>query len=172
MDNEQPISFEVFQDWNANAGNPKGRLLMVAFRLAYLLRNYHKVTFLAGAPFLILHRIFFEWFLGVELPHKTRIGRGLRLHHGVGLVVNDGAIIGRDCTLRQNTTIGNKMGADGLPSACPRLGDRVDVGSNVVIIGPVTVGDDVVIGAGSVVVKDVPANSYIAGNPAKILERK
>ena len=73
---------------------------------------------------------------------------------GRALVVNDHTIIGKGCTLRHSTTIGHKStGAGG--SDCPRIGDNVNIGPNCVILGAITIGDEVVIGAGSVVVKDV-----------------
>lgn len=76
--------------------------------------------------------------------------------------------IGRNFTCRQNTTIGNK--SDDKPNERPIIGDNVTLGANVVIIGKVRVGNDVVIGAGSVVVKDIPDNVVVAGNPAKIIK--
>jgi putative colanic acid biosynthesis acetyltransferase WcaB len=110
-----------------------------------------------------------EWVLGVELRYKTSVGPRLRLFHAHALVVHEGTTIGADCTLRQSTTIGNKTLSDGTPSACPTLGTGVDVGANVVILGPIFIGARAVIGAGSVVVKDVPAGATVAGNPARII---
>jgi len=120
----------------------------------------------------MLYRYFVEWVLGIELPRKLTIGRGLALYHGQGLVVNKSTIIGEYCVLRNSTTIGHKRLADGSFSQCPRIGNNVDIGANVCIIGGITIGDNVTIGAGSVVVKDVPANSVVAGNPAKPVESK
>jgi putative colanic acid biosynthesis acetyltransferase WcaB len=159
-------SWNFFQDWKANLGNPKGRIVMVLFRFANWVRCgpvwVRPLAFLYGP----VYRLGVEWILGVELPWKTQVGKGLRINHGMGLVVNDGTRIGANCFLRQNTTIGNKQRDD---TKCPILGDRVDVGANVVIIGPVRVGDDAVIGAGAVVVKDVPAYAVVVGNPARIV---
>jgi putative colanic acid biosynthesis acetyltransferase WcaB len=59
--------------------------------------------------------------------------------------------------------------SDGKSGPSPILGDRVDVGSNAVILGDISIGSDVVIGAGSVVIRDVPDRAVVAGNPAKIL---
>jgi len=71
--------------------------------------------------------------------------------------------------LRQSTTIGTKKGCDGsINQSAPIIGDNVDIGSNVVIVGPVKIGNNVSIGAGSVV-KDVPANATVVGNPARII---
>lgn len=94
------------------------------------------------------------------------------LFHGQALVVNQGVIIGENCTLRNSTTIGHKRQADGTFSPCPRIGNNVDIGANVVIIGDVEIGDNVIIGAGTVVTKSIPANSVVVGNPARILEKK
>jgi putative colanic acid biosynthesis acetyltransferase WcaB len=101
--------------------------------------------------------------LGIELNHKAKVGPRLRLHHGYGLVVHESAVIGSDCTLRHGTTIGNRRESDD----CPVIGDRVDIGCSSVIIGRIEIGDDAKIGAGSVVLHDVPAGCTVAGNPAR-----
>lgn len=163
-------NWNILQDWGANSGNPKGRLVMLLFRTAHLLRQYVIVAVLFFWYF-ILYRIGVEWMLGIELPWKTRIGPGFRVDHGQALVVNDGTIFGAGCTVRNSTTIGNKRLKEGGYSRAPRFGDRVDIGANAIIIGPVTIGDDVAIGAGAVVLKDVPANSVAVGNPARIIPR-
>lgn len=160
---------DLFCDWEANRGNPKGQLIMLFFRLAHAIRALPAPLWLLGAPVLAAYRVFVEWFLGVELRYKTRVGPRLRLFHAQALVVHEGSVIGADCTLRQSTTIGNKTLPDGSESAGPVLGDRVDVGSNSVVLGPIKIGDRAVIGAGSVVVKDVPTGAVVAGNPARVL---
>jgi putative colanic acid biosynthesis acetyltransferase WcaB len=163
--------WNLMQDWRANAGNPKGRLVMVAFRTMHLLRGSWP-TFILGLPLFILYRVVVEWVLGIELPWKTRIGPGFRLDHGQGLVVNDGTVFGEGCTVRNGTTIGNKRMANGTYSRAPHFGDRVDIGANAVIIGPITIGSDVAIGAGAVVVKDVPAGNIAVGNPARLIPKR
>lgn len=159
----------VFQDWQRNSKNIKGRLVLIGFRLSNLATK-NKVLFLLLIPHLILYRVLVEWFLGIELPWKTRVGKGLAIYHGHALVINDGSIIGENCTLRHCTTIGNKQLSDGGFSNCPVIGDNVDIGSNVCIIGPIKVGDNVFVGAGSVVIKDVPSNSVVVGNPARVVK--
>jgi putative colanic acid biosynthesis acetyltransferase WcaB len=159
----------LFCDWEVNRGNPKGQIILLLFRCAHALRALPDPWWLPGLPALAAYRLLVEWVLGVELRYKTRIGPRLRLYHAHALVVHEHTVIGADCTLRQSTTIGNKVLADGSPGACPVLGDGVDVGANSVILGAINVGDRAVIGAGSVVVKDVPAGATVAGNPARIL---
>ena len=161
--------FRIFQDMDANKGNPKGMLVMVLFRIAHLLRR-STVTFILFIPYFLLYRFFVEWLLCIELPWKTRIGPGFRIDHGQALVINDGTVFGAGCTVRNSTTIGNKRSRDGGYTASPRFGDRVNIGANAVIIGPVVIGDDAVIGAGAVVVKDVPAGHIAVGNPARIFK--
>lgn len=162
----------LFQDWNANKGNVKGRIITVAFRLAFWVRNLPAPLWLLGIPILVLYRISIEWILGVELPFKTSIGKGLVVQHGQSLVVNDGTIIGENCVMRNSCTIGIKKNQSGAKSKAPILGNNVDIGANSVIIGPITIGDNVIIGAGSVIVKDVPSNVVVVGNPARILSTR
>lgn len=160
----------IFQDWKANAGNPKGRMVMALFRSAHLLRQ-SPFTFILFLPYFLLYRISIEWLLCIELPWKTRIGPGFRIDHGQALVINDGTVFGSGCTVRNSTTIGNKRSRTGGYTEAPRFGDRVDIGANAVIIGPVVIGDDVVIGAGAVVIRDVPAGHMAVGNPARCIPR-
>lgn len=150
-------------------GNVKGRVLLVAFRCAQRVRKWPMPLRLLAVPLLVAYRVTVEWVLGVELPWNLQLGPGARLFHGFGLVVNDQAVIGHSVVLRHCTTIGVAGTLAFGVRAAPRIGDRVDIGSNVVILGPITIGDDVVIGAGSVVVKDVPAGAVVVGNPARIL---
>ena len=141
----------------------KGRLLVKAFRLAHAVRTNNKVVQIIGLPYLVFYRLVIEWLMGVEIPPLTRIGRGLAVHHGQGLVINNKSIIGDNCTLRHGVTIGNKGAEDG----CPVLEDWVDVGANAIILGPVHIGEGAVIGAGAVITKNVIAGAVMVGNPAQ-----
>jgi putative colanic acid biosynthesis acetyltransferase WcaB len=160
----------LFQDWQANRQNFKGQLVLFLFRLVQAI-NRSTITKIIFFPYLMFYRFNIEWVLGIELPRKLIIGKGLSLFHGQALVVNKSTIIGQNCVLRNSTTIGHKKLDDGTVSRCPRIGNNVDIGANVCIIGDLTIGDNVIIGAGSVVIKDIPANSIAVGNPARILER-
>jgi putative colanic acid biosynthesis acetyltransferase WcaB len=160
----------VFQDWVANTGNVKGRLVLALFRFATVVRYAPKFLLVLGEFYLIFYRIFVEWFLGIELPWKLKLGSNARLFHGMGLVVNDQVKIGENVVLRHSTTIGVKYTSDFGCQSVPVIGNNVDIGSNVVILGSICVGDYAQIGAGSVVVKDVPARAVVVGNPAKIIK--
>jgi len=156
----------VVQDWEVNKGTSfKSRLVLVLLRLTQLIGRWSFPFFL----FRFVYQLVVEWILGIELPWDTQIGQNLQLQHGLALVVNHETIIGTNCILRHSTTLGNKKLQDGSYSASPKIGNNVDIGSNVVILGAVTVGDNAIIGAGSVVVKDVPEGAVVAGNPARVI---
>jgi putative colanic acid biosynthesis acetyltransferase WcaB len=167
----QRVDRGVLQDWAANAGNPKIQLTLLAFRAAQRIARAPRPLFLLGVPFLVLYRVIFEWLLGIELHWSLEVGPRLRIFHGYGLVVNPASRIGADCVLRHTTTLGLKETADEAPGGAPVLGDRVDVGPHVVILGPVKVGDGAVIGAGAVVTHDVPASATVVGNPARAIAK-
>jgi putative colanic acid biosynthesis acetyltransferase WcaB len=162
----------VLADWKANKGNFKGRLIMLLFRICHhcSVKRKRKSPLNVFRSLLILfYHLFVEWLLGVELQEGTTVGAGLRLCHGQALVVNENASIGNDCLLRQSTTIGCVRMSDGSLGPSPVIGDRVDVGANVVILGGVTIHNGARIGAGSVVVHDVPENAVVVGNPARVI---
>src|ERR1700712_232759 len=161
----------LFQDRQANRQNFKGQLVLFLFRLAQLI-NRSTISKVIFYPYLLLYRYWVDWVWSIELPRKLTVGKGLSLYHGHALVLNQGVIIGDNCVLRNSVTIGHKKLADGSFSACPRIGNNVDVGANVCIIGDVVIGNNVIIGAGSVVTKSIPDNCTVVGNPARILEKK
>ncbi len=156
----------IFQDWKANKSNFKGRLILLLFRIAQVIsqNTLLKVIFFL---YLILYIFLVEWLLGVELPWKTKVGKGTKLFHGHALVINPFSAIGDNCIIRHCTTIGN----NGKNDDSPTIGNNVDIGSNVSIIGKIKIGDNVVIGSGTVVVKDVPSNCVVVGNPARIIKK-
>ncbi|MBF4988574.1 serine acetyltransferase [Methylophilus sp. 14] len=107
-----------------------------------------------------------ETLTGISLPKGANVGPGLRIWHFGNIFINSGAIIGKNCTLRQGVTIGNRH-EDG---ALPVIGDNVDIGAYAQILGGVRIGNNVKIGAMSVVLEDIPANSTAVGIPAKVIK--
>jgi putative colanic acid biosynthesis acetyltransferase WcaB len=157
----------ILQDWEANRGNWKSRSAMLLYRAAQAVRRQSPLFRLLGTPVIALYVLYVEWALGIELNLKSRIGPGLRLYHGTGLVIHEAAVLGSNCALRHCTTIGMKNG----PADCPLIGNNVDIGSNSVVLGSIRIGDNVTIGAGSVVLHDVAPGDVVAGNPARSIKR-
>jgi serine O-acetyltransferase len=100
---------------------------------------------------------------GVEIHPAARIGRGLFIDHGSGVVIGETAIIGDDVTLYQGVTLGGTGFQTG--KRHPTVQDNVTIGSGAKLLGPITVGHGAKIGANTVVINDVPANSTVVGNP-------
>lgn len=103
---------------------------------------------------------------GMQIPYATPIGYGLYIGHGIGIVVNRTAVIGNNCNLSQFTTIGANDGK------AAEIGDNVYIGPSVCLVENIKVGNNVTIGAGAVVVKDVPDNATVAGVSAKVISYK
>lgn len=160
------VSF-ILQDWAANANNPKGRFVLLYFRLCQGIRRLPAGLWILGIPLLAFYVLLVHWLMGIELDYQTVVGPGLALQHGVGLVVHQRAVIGSGCMLRNGVTIGERPPREGLPV----IGNGVDMGVNAVILGPVTIGDGSVIGAGSIVIQSVQAGSVMVGNPARLIRR-
>ncbi len=153
-------------DLSANNGNAKGLAVVVSYRIAHWALT-QKASWVR-IPVVLMHRLFTEVVLGVELPAGVEAGPGLQVWHCTGLVVHADSRLGDNVILRHNTTLG-ALGDDDRGSA-PVLGDRVSVGTGAIIIGPIQVGDDATVGAGSVVVGDVPPGGTVVGNPARVIK--
>ncbi len=117
--------------------------------LRYPMRRLHELLY------LVVRNLY-----GIELPTSARVGRRLRIAHQSGIVITPHAVIGNDCLIHQNVTIGSPRGGMG-PDEMPRIGDRVEIGAGAVILGPVRIGHDSRIGPNTVVRADVPANSKV-----------
>ena len=100
------------------------------------------------------------------------IEQNVEFPHPVGIVIHPNVKIGKGCKIWQNVTIGNGKYNPETGRTYPVLGNNVLVYSNSVVVGGITIGDDVVIGAGAVVVKDVPCGATVVGNPARIIKQK
>lgn len=121
-------------------------------------------------PFVrVLHR-WMQVRAGMDLPSTLCVGPGLILVHGWGLVVNGKARLGANVTLFNGVVIGRKdrITAGERESAYPVIGNEVWIGPHAIIIGGISIGDGAIVAPGSVVTKDVPPHSVVAGNPATI----
>jgi serine O-acetyltransferase len=119
-------------------------------------------------PFLPRMLSNFSRFLtGVEIHPGAKIGRGVFIDHGMGVVIGETAEVGDGCTIYQGVTLG---GTSLLKvKRHPTVGRNVVIGVNAVVLGAVRIGDNARIGGGSVVVKDVPANATAVGVPARVV---
>lgn len=154
-----------FQDWDVNRGNRRSQLVLLALRIAQQFHHFSCPWRWIGYPYFACYEILIVWLLGIEINYKATIGPRLRLFHGIGTVIHENVVIGADVTLRHLTTIGTKHDQ----GKAPIIGDHVDIGCHSVLLGAIHIGERAVIGAASVVLKDVPARTTVAGNPAQQL---
>jgi serine O-acetyltransferase len=111
-----------------------------------------------------------RWLTGIEIHPGARIGRRLFIDHGMGVVIGETSIIGDDVTLYQGVTLGGTGKEHG--KRHPTLEDNVVVGGGAKILGNIIVGKNCRIGAGSVVLRNVPENSTVVGVPGHIVFRE
>lgn len=142
----------------------------------YRINNYlyckFKNTFLSKIfnVFAFLGLKFSQLLYGITIPQSTKIGEGLFISHNGPIIINGSAIIGKNCNIGPMVVIG--WGKANGEFGVPEIGDRVFIAPGAVIFGPVKIGNDVAIGANSVVNFDVPDGGIVVGNPGKIVSTK
>ena len=107
---------------------------------------------------------------GIEIHPSAKIGRGLFIDHGTGVVIGETAVIGKDVTLFQGVTLGGTGKERG--KRHPTIGNNVVIGAGAKVLGNITVGSDSMIGANAVVIRDVPEHSTVVGVPGRITRTK
>jgi serine O-acetyltransferase len=171
VDQYQPAADEIsatVPDWSRE--HPE-RIWDPSRRLLKAVRDYQKAG-LRTRPwawlikkYCVLRHRFWSVVTGAEIDLNAQIGGGLLLPHPNGIVLHPQAIIGHNCLIFQQVTIG--AGRSGIPV----IGGHVDIGAGARILGGVTIGDHAVIGANAVVVKDVPRYGLAVGVPAVVSVR-
>jgi serine O-acetyltransferase len=163
---KEPISIDT-PDWSRERcqglWDPSRRLLRS-------LRQYQKwkkrkVPWRWFSKYWVLHHRFWSVVTGADIPLNCHIGGGLLLTHPNGVVIFPDAVIGPNCLILQQVTIGT----GGAKPGAPILGGHVDVGAGAKILGGVKIGDRALIGSNAVVLQDVPRGATAVGIPAKIL---
>ena len=144
--------------------NYSGLHAVIAYRIAHGLDRLR----IPVVPRLIMTVV--RWMTGIEIHPSARIGRGLFIDHGMGVVVGETTVIGNHVTLFQGVTLGGTGKERG--KRHPTLGDNVVVGAGAKVLGNITVGADSMIGANAVVVRDVPEQSTVVGVPGRVARTK
>lgn len=137
-------------------------------RLAGYLRNARPAAVMKPLHFLsrlVLRHYGYKF--GFQIGDRIQLGSGFLIYHFGGIVLNERVIIGKNCDIAHDVTIG--MGGRGNASGTPIIGDNVFLGPGCKVFGPIRIGHNVAIGANAVVTKDVPDNAVVAGIPAKII---
>jgi len=111
-----------------------------------------------------------RWITGIEIHPGATIGRRLFIDHGMGVVIGETTEIGDDVLLYQGVTLGGTGNEKG--KRHPTLGNHVVVGTGAKVLGNIRIGDNVKIGAGSVVVRPVPDNSTVVGIPGRVVRTR
>jgi len=110
-----------------------------------------------------------RWFTGIEIHPGAKIGRGVFIDHGMGVVIGETAVIGNQCLLYQGVTLGGTGKTHG--KRHPTLGENVVVGAGAKILGAINVGANTRIGAGSVLLRDVGSDSTVVGIPGRVINQ-
>jgi serine O-acetyltransferase len=131
-------------------------------RLAYRL-NENKIPFI---PKMFYYIIFFLY--NSSIPYTIKIGKNTRFAYGgIGVVIHGRAIIGQNCMIGQGITIGGRSKHKDVPI----IGNSVYLGAGCRILGPIKIGDNVIIGPNAVVLENIPSNSIAVGIPAKVIKK-
>jgi serine O-acetyltransferase len=144
-------------------------LLSQGFQALFVYRIFHWIQRkgVPAQPFRFLCERFIEITTGISIPARCKIGRGFRIHHFGGIIFHPTVEIGENCTVYQGVTIGDRGGA----GRAAKIGNGVLIGAGAKILGEISIGDDCIIGANTVVTKDIPANSVATGSPFQIRSR-
>jgi serine O-acetyltransferase len=142
--------------------NPAYQILKI-YRISFYLNN-HKI------PLLVLILRWWSYILySCEISFSAIIGKNFKLPHPIGIVIGAGVIIKNNVTIFQNVTLGGKGGNN--EKGYPIIEDGVVIYAGAKIIGNIRIGKNAIIGANSVVMNDVPAETLAVGVPAKIIIR-
>jgi len=158
----------IRQDLHAHGGNwgAQGFWALMVYRFGRW-RYGVRPAFLRKM-FSLIYKLLYKLvqiLTGIELPCEVTLGRNFVIDHFGGIVISGYASFGDNCRLRNGVVVGLKNVDD--PCA-PRLGSNVDIGAGAKILGNISIGDNVCIGANAVVLVDVPSNSLAVGVPAVI----
>ena len=130
------------------------------------LRRYHAARTPLGRGVQNVKHRFWSAVTSCDVPLNTKIGLGFNMPHATGIVIHPYSVLGENCMVMQNVTIGGR----GTGKGYPIIGRGVDIGPGACVLGGITVGDGAQIGANAVVIADVPPRAVAAGVPARIIK--
>ena len=133
------------------------------FRLCQFYKDKNKVKYLLVKLFLVKYKLKY----GYQIPSCVDIGCAIKIDHLGSVIINEDAVIGDYITINSSVTIGQTN--RGANKGVPTLKNRIWIGANAVIVGNITIGSNVLIAPNAYVNFDVPENSVVIGNPAKII---
>lgn len=139
------------------------RSLLASLRTYQRHRRSRNPLRIAIRMLAVLRHRFWSVVTGADLPLNCTIGGGLLMPHPNGIVIHPAAVIGPNCLIFQQVTIGHR--GDGVPT----IGGHVDIGAGAKILGRISIGDHAAIGANAVVLCNVPEGSTAVGIPAKLI---
>ena len=138
--------------------------------------GFHALIYHRVSHYLYRHKLFSlarwnsqcgRFWTGIEIHPGAKIGSGLFIDHGMGIVVGETAVIGNNCTIYHGVTLGGT--GQGKGKRHPSIGDDVLIGAGAKLLGPFRVGNNVMIGANAVVLSEVPDSATVVGVPGKIV---
>jgi len=142
------------------------------YRLAHFV--YSKIKWQPFRFFSLLLMLFWQKIIeittGISIPASSRIGHSFYIGHFGGIIINANSIIGNNCNISQGVTIG--VSGRGEKRGTPVLGDEVYIGANAVVSGGITIGNNILIGACSLVNNSIPEGAVVMGVPAVIVSHK
>lgn len=135
---------------------------------------YHRI---AHSLYLKNHLFLARWLsqrsrriTGIEIHPGAKIGKNLFIDHGMAVVIGETAEVGDNCHFYHNITLGG-TGNEETTKRHPTVGNNVIIGTGATVLGPVVIGDGAKIGAGSIVLTDVPENTTAVGIPARFIKK-
>lgn len=143
---------------------PDGLRYMIVFRKS----NSCKLGVTRAYYRFILNRLKKKTF--IQIPHRTNIGKGFYIGHNGRIIINEKTRIGDNCNVATGVVIGQEN--RGKRKGCPKIGNKVWIGANAVVVGNIEIGDNVLIAPLCYVNFDVPSNSIVVGNPGRIIPRQ
>lgn len=147
-------------------------LTNASFKMTFWFRIGNYLSSNNSGFLLLVVRIHYKRLMyrtGIQLPIGTQVGGGLQFKHFNGIVVNDGAVIGKNATIYNGVTIGENL-KPGASGHNPVIDDNVVICTGAKVIGRIRIGRNSIIGANAVVTKDIPEDSVVAGIPARVIK--